>query len=132
MVDLVHRWTHKPVFRLGEMPFRQSAQLQTGNTKAERTNLMLQRGRNLMQIALIIQQYITGTDWVAVSARDVLTRTLIDIQHLRKALVPMNSACDSRCRYDLLGGVQQTRHLTGYKTYFFRHALSPCANIGIV
>ena len=85
-----------------------------------------------MQIALIIQQYITGTDLVAVSARDVLTRTLIDIQHLRKALVPMNGARDSRCRYDLLGGVQQTRHLTGYKTYFFRHALSPCANIGIV
>ena len=132
MVDLVHRRTYKTVFRLGKMPFRQSAQLQTGNAKAERTDLMLQRGRNLMQIALIIQQYITGTDLVAVSARDVLTRTLIDIQHLRKALVPMNGARDSRCRYDLLGGVQQTRHLTGYKTYFFRHALSPCANIGIV
>ena len=42
MVDLVHRRTHESVFRLGEMPFRQSAQLQTGNAKAERTDLMLQ------------------------------------------------------------------------------------------
>ena len=54
VVNLVHRRTHKSVFCLGEMPFRQSAQLQTGNAKAERTDLVLQGRGDFMQIALII------------------------------------------------------------------------------
>ena len=76
-----------------------------------------------MQIALIIQQYISGANRVAVSAGNILSCALIDIQHFGKSCMTVYGACDSGCGNDLLGSIQQTWCLTGYKAKWFRHGV---------
>ena len=113
MVDLVDRRADETGFRPGKMSLRQAAQMKTGNAEAERADLVMQRGGHLVQITLIIQQNIASADGVAVSARDVLPRALIDVQHFGEALVAVHGAGNGRRRDGLSSRVEQLRRLAG-------------------
>lgn len=106
MVDLVDRRADEAGFRPGEMPLRQAAQMKAGNAEAERADLMMQRGGHLVQITLIIQQDIAGANGIAVAARDVLPRALIDVQHFGEALVAVHGAGNGRRRDGLSGRIE--------------------------